>query len=199
MSHLKSFLVVFIFSIGILGMSQPSNIEAEPPISETVAIQDIQIEVETPIEVIKEVTPIPTQTPKPSPVITKAPSVTKAPVVSQKASIPVATDLVRQYAYSKVESSQQACLESLWGKESGWQAGRLNHSSFAVGIPQALPPTKIYPEFYSMEQINVNGKLFLANPDYKREIDWGLGYITARYKTPCGALAAWQSRSPHWY
>jgi hypothetical protein len=33
----------------------------------------------------------------------------------------------------------------------------------------------------------------------KTQIEWGLGYIQARYSTPCGALAFETSHVPYWY
>lgn len=93
--------------------------------------------------------------------------------------------------------NQWTALDTLWTKESGWQAGRLNHSSFACGIPQALPCTKIYSNFAQMERITVNGKLFLKTPDAEKEIRWGLNYIKARYGTPTKALQF--HRTHNWY
>lgn len=95
--------------------------------------------------------------------------------------------------------NQWGSLEALWTAESGWQAGRLNKSSFACGIPQALPCTKIYSNFASMEQVLINGKLFLKNPDAEKEIKWGLEYIKKRYGTPYKAYQFFLAQSPHWY
>lgn len=80
-----------------------------------------------------------------------------------------------------------ACLVDLWNKESGWNYLAKNPSSGAYGIVQALPAQKMASA----------GPDWLTNP--QTQIKWGLSYITDRYKTPCGALAAWQSRSPNWY
>ncbi|GAA2223700.1 hypothetical protein N1031_00880 [Herbiconiux moechotypicola] len=83
--------------------------------------------------------------------------------------------------------SQFRCLVQLWIGESGWRANAYNPSSGAYGIPQSLPATKMAS----------------AGSDYitsaATQITWGLSYIVNRYDTPCGALSAWQARSPHWY
>jgi hypothetical protein len=33
----------------------------------------------------------------------------------------------------------------------------------------------------------------------KTQIEWGLGYIQARYSTPCGAYSFETSHVPYWY
>ncbi|HSR25469.1 MAG TPA: hypothetical protein VLW53_18080, partial [Candidatus Eisenbacteria bacterium] len=49
--------------------------------------------------------------------------------------------IARQLASSKYGwgASQFSCLDSLWGRESGWNVHAQNPSSGAYGIPQALP------------------------------------------------------------
>lgn len=85
--------------------------------------------------------------------------------------------------------NQWSALLELWSRESGWEPGRLNPSSFAAGIPQALPGSKIYgAAFNSMRRVTRDGKLYLANADGEREIRWGLDYIAGRYGTPAAAL-----------
>lgn len=80
---------------------------------------------------------------------------------------------------------QFACLVSLWDKESGWNAGAYNSGSGAYGIPQALPGNKMASA----------GADWQTNP--ATQIAWGLGYISGRYGTPCGA---WDhSTSVGWY
>ncbi len=77
------------------------------------------------------------------------------------------------------------CLVALWKKESGWNVYAYNASSGAYGIPQALP----------------GNKMATAGADWQTnaatQISWGLGYIQARYGTPCGAWG--QSQSVGWY
>lgn len=82
-------------------------------------------------------------------------------------------------------SGEFDCLVSLWKKESGWRVNALNSSSGAYGIPQSLP----------------GSKMASAGPDWETnpatQIEWGLGYITDRYGSPCGAWASSTSRG--WY
>jgi len=80
---------------------------------------------------------------------------------------------------------QYACLEKLWDKESGWRWNAENPSSGAYGIPQALPGTKMASA----------GSDWRTNPS--TQIEWGLGYISGRYGTPCGAWS--HSMSVGWY
>ncbi len=84
-------------------------------------------------------------------------------------------------------SAQFSCLQRLWDGESNWKVYATNPSSGAYGIPQALPGSKMATA----------GSDWQNNP--ATQIKWGLTYIDGRYHTPCGALSAWQSRSPHWY
>ena len=80
---------------------------------------------------------------------------------------------------------QFGCLVSLWNKESGWNYQAYNRSSGAYGIPQALP----------------GSKMASAGADWQTnagtQIAWGLGYISGRYGSPCGAWS--HSQSTGWY
>jgi uncharacterized protein YabE (DUF348 family) len=78
-----------------------------------------------------------------------------------------------------------ACLVSLWQRESNWRVNAHNRSSGAYGIPQALPGSKMASA----------GADWQTNP--ATQIKWGLGYISGRYSTPCGAWSAFQSKG--WY
>ena len=80
---------------------------------------------------------------------------------------------------------QYNCLVSLWQRESGWNVYAMNKSSGAYGIPQSLPGNKMASA----------GGDWATNP--ATQISWGLGYITARYSTPCGAWQA--SETKGWY
>jgi len=84
-------------------------------------------------------------------------------------------------------ADQYGCLVTLWNIESGWRANAYNRSSGAYGIPQALPANKMASA----------GSDWLTNQN--TQIEWGLGYIRARYSTPCGALAFETSHVPYWY
>lgn len=82
--------------------------------------------------------------------------------------------------------AQWNCLNALWTRESGWQARIWNtQGSGAYGIPQALPASKMASA----------GPDYMTNP--VTQIRWGLGYIRARYGTPCGAWA--HETADSWY
>ena len=81
-------------------------------------------------------------------------------------------------------SSQFACLDPLWARESGWSVTAENPSG-AYGIPQALP----------------GSKMASAGSDWQTsaatQIEWGLGYIKGIYGSPC---AAWDhEQATGWY
>lgn len=80
---------------------------------------------------------------------------------------------------------QFSCLVNLWTKESNWRTLAKNPSSGAYGIPQALPASKMATE----------GPDWMTNPE--TQIRWGVKYIAARYKTPCGAWAFFTQNN--WY
>lgn len=80
---------------------------------------------------------------------------------------------------------QYDCLVALWKKESGWNVYAFNKGSGAYGIPQALPGSKMASA----------GADWQTNP--ATQITWGLGYVTGRYGSPCGAWA--KSQSSGWY
>ncbi|QUW20004.1 transglycosylase SLT domain-containing protein [Agrococcus sp. Marseille-Q4369] len=80
---------------------------------------------------------------------------------------------------------QYSCLYSLWQKESNWNVYAQNRSSGAYGIPQSLPGSKMASA----------GADWQTNP--VTQITWGLGYISGRYGTPCGAWA--HSQRVGWY
>jgi len=82
-------------------------------------------------------------------------------------------------------SEQFRCLDLLWTRESGWRADAYNASSGAYGIPQSLPGSK-------MASAGADWRTNAAT-----QIDWGLGYIAARYGSPCAAWA--HSEAVNWY
>jgi hypothetical protein len=83
------------------------------------------------------------------------------------------------------DQGEFGCLVALWSKESGWNHFAQNRSSGAYGIPQALPGEKMASA----------GADWATNPE--TQIRWGLGYIEARYGSPC---AAWgHSQQKNWY
>jgi hypothetical protein len=94
----------------------------------------------------------------------------------------IAHDMVLARGWGEGEFN---CLVSLWNKESGWNVYAQNPSSGAYGIPQALP----------------GNKMASAGADWATnaatQISWGLGYISGRYGTPCGAWG--HSQNVGWY
>jgi acyl-CoA synthetase (AMP-forming)/AMP-acid ligase II len=92
----------------------------------------------------------------------------------------------QEYAMSKLggDGGQFSCLESLWGRESGWNPDAQNPTSTAYGIPQFLDSTWA-------------GTGIAKTSDGYRQIDAGLIYIEQRYGSPC---AAWShSQANNWY
>jgi hypothetical protein len=94
----------------------------------------------------------------------------------------IARLLLARYGFS---ARQFPCLNAIYVNESGWKVHADNPSSSAYGIPQALP----------------GSKMASAGPDWHdnpaTQIRWGLGYIKARYGSPCGA---WSFKQGHgWY
>jgi uncharacterized membrane protein len=79
---------------------------------------------------------------------------------------------------------QWGCLDALFTRESGWSASAYNPSG-AYGIPQALPGDKMASA----------GADWRTNP--ATQIRWGLGYISGRYGSPCGAWS--HSEAYGWY
>jgi hypothetical protein len=97
---------------------------------------------------------------------------------------------IKAYAFAEVSRrgwgmEQYSCLVKLWNRESNWNPIAQNKSSGAYGIPQALPGIKMASA----------GDDWMTNPE--TQINWGLGYISGRYKTPCAALA--HSDVKNWY
>lgn len=109
----------------------------------------------------------------------EAPAVAPAPAAAPAGSY-------QEYALAQLggDAGEFSCLESLWGKESGWNPDAQNPTSTAYGIPQFLDSTWA-------------GTGIAKTSDGYRQIDAGLIYINNRYGTPCGAWA--QSQSVGWY
>lgn len=141
--------------------------------------------VETPAPPPPPPAPAPTA-PTPTPVVR---SVAAAAVGGPAASVPpvapavptpspgsaqaIAAEMVAARGWS---TDDFACLVSLWDRESGWRTTAMNPNG-AYGIPQAYPGSKMASA----------GADWQTNP--ATQISWGLGYIAARYGTPCGAWA----------
>jgi len=87
------------------------------------------------------------------------------------------TNYYKLYAHSRVIIDKQyQCLDQLWTHESNWNP--LSRNGHHYGIPQANNVSVRYLDAYS-------------------QIDFGIKYITQRYKTPCNALTHWHRYS--WY
>lgn len=120
----------------------------------------------------------------------KASTAASAPASAPAVNVNVDPASAQGIARSMMASSygwgddQFACLVSLWNRESGWRVNAAN-SSGAYGIPQALPGSKMASA----------GADWQTNP--ATQIAWGLGYISGRYGTPCGAWG--HSQSSGWY
>ena len=117
--------------------------------------------------------------PKPAVVAGRAPAAGVPDPGTAKA---IAFDMVMARGWGQGEFD---CLVALWNKESGWNVYAHNRSSGAYGIPQALPGSKMASAGADWE----------TNP--ATQITWGLGYISGRYGTPCGAWGASQTKG--WY
>jgi hypothetical protein len=112
---------------------------------------------------------------------------TSAPASSSSSSSSAAGQgSFQDYALGKLggDKSQFSCLESLWGKESGWNPNAQNKTSTAYGIPQFLDSTW------------ASTGIAKTSNGY-RQIDAGLIYIDSRYGSPCGAWS--HSKATGWY
>ncbi len=113
---------------------------------------------------------------------TSAPKAPIAAVPDPGSAKAIAYDLVKARGWG---DDEYGCLVALWERESHWNAAASNPYSGAYGIPQALPGNKMASA----------GEDWQTNPT--TQIIWGIGYIAARYGTPCGA---WEhSESHNWY
>jgi hypothetical protein len=118
--------------------------------------------------------------PKPKPVVAAtAPAVGIPDPGTAQA---IAYDMVMARGWGQGEFD---CLVALWNKESHWNVYAHNTRSGAYGIPQALPGDKMASA----------GADWATNP--VTQITWGLGYISGRYGTPCGAWG--HSQAKGWY
>ncbi|MGC5077514.1 transglycosylase SLT domain-containing protein [Agrococcus sp. DT81.2] len=149
--------------------------------------------------VVHTPTPTPTPTPEPAPVAAAPAAAPAAPAAASaprppSIAIPAvaapdpgsAQAAARQMVLARGWGEDQySCLYNLWQKESNWNVYAQNRSSGAYGIPQSLPGSKMATA----------GADWQTNP--VTQISWGLGYISGRYGTPCGAWG--HSQSVGWY
>ncbi|WP_227496954.1 aggregation-promoting factor C-terminal-like domain-containing protein [Planctomonas psychrotolerans] len=189
-------------SLGQLTQSHAQTLTLDGPSVATTAVAHATFSV---------IAPPPPPPPPPAPVAVPAAPVAKAAAASPAASAPaapapqaaapapapaapaaavpnpgsaqaIAHDMVLARGWGE---DQFNCLVSLWKKESGWRVNAMNPSSGAYGIPQSLPGSKMASA----------GADWATNP--ATQISWGLGYITSRYGTPCGAWSTSQAKG--WY
>ena len=90
-------------------------------------------------------------------------------------------------AYARVLYGQEEikwkCLDTLWTMESHWNfraKGARTTQGRALGIPQALPATKM----------KVSGKDYASNP--MTQVKWGLKYIKLRYGNKACRALGWE-------
>ena len=127
----------------------------------------------TPVAPVPAPAPVPVQPQPPAPV---------QPVDDPAGAQNYAAGLMPGYGWN---NSEFRCLVNLWNRESNWRTSADNPYSDAYGIPQALPGSKM----------SSHGSDWATN--YRTQINWGLDYIRAVYRTPCGAWA--HSEQFNWY
>ncbi|MDJ0317977.1 MULTISPECIES: aggregation-promoting factor C-terminal-like domain-containing protein [Arthrobacter] len=111
-----------------------------------------------------------------------SPTAAPAPVDDPAAAQSYASGQLGSFGWG---ADQMSCLTQLWERESSWLTSAENASSGAYGIAQSLPANKM----------DSTGSDWASN--YQTQIRWGLGYIQARYGSPC---AAWgHSNAVGWY
>ena len=93
-------------------------------------------------------------------------------------------DDFRAYAKNKVGATQFSCLDKLWNRESHWRNTAQNPSSTAYGIAQLLDSTWAYTGV-------------AKTSDGYRQVDAGLAYVKAAYRTPCSAWS--HETNAGWY
>ncbi|WP_312181707.1 lytic transglycosylase domain-containing protein [Arthrobacter sp.] len=128
------------------------------------------------------VTPAPPVQETVPPVQETVPPAPAAPVDDPAAAQAYANGQMSAYGW---DGSQFRCLLDLWNRESNWRTSAANPYSGAYGIPQSLPGDKM-AAFGSDWRTN-----------YRTQINWGLFYISTRYKHPCAAWA--HSEQNNWY
>jgi uncharacterized protein YabE (DUF348 family) len=135
---------------------------------------------------VTQVVRVGTKPPEPEPAEPATPDASDAPApvidVDPGSAQAIARDMLAARGWG---GDQFSCLVQLWNHESGWRVNAANRSSGAYGIPQALPGSK-------MASVADDWR---TNP--ATQITWGLGYISGRYGTPCGAWSSFQAKG--WY
>lgn len=115
--------------------------------------------------------------------------------------LPASINEYQKYAGQRLQSlgmgapSELSCLIKLWERESNWRVDAIN--------PAFSPREPALPQYqaYGIAQSAPGSKMASAGADWetnpKTQINWGIGYIQERYKTPCGAWA--HSEAVNWY
>lgn len=101
-----------------------------------------------------------------------------------RANFQFAQNIAGNYGWSS--PSELAAWYQLGMNESGWNNNAQNPTSTAYGIGQFLNSTW-------------GGYGIPKTSDPALQVEAMARYIKARYGSPSRALAAWNSRSPHWY
>lgn len=101
-----------------------------------------------------------------------------------RANFQFAQNIAGNYGWGN--SSELAAWYQLGMNESGWNNNAQNRTSTAYGIGQFLNSTW-------------GGYGIPKTSDPALQVEAMARYIKARYGSPSRALAAWNSRSPHWY
>lgn len=92
--------------------------------------------------------------------------------------------IARKYNWG---ASQNACLVTLWERESGWRYWVSNPNGIYRGIPQTS--SAVWgPMGYTTRQ-------YMNSPEIQIKV--GSKYIKDRYGNPCRALSFWNGH--HWY
>lgn len=87
---------------------------------------------------------------------------------------------------------------NLMSGESGFDPWVVNQKSFACGLFQSLPCSKIGGKVYWNQELN-KWRLDPESAPVEKQIEWGMNYIKQRYSNPIQALSFWLNQSPHWY
>jgi hypothetical protein len=167
---------------GVFGVVQAAaNVN---PQSTEISSEATPVTAATPVAVAPAITApvVPVAVTIPKPVAPKS-VVARPAIVAKSASVVTPRGIAQSLAASRGwTGAQWVCLDKLWQHESKWETTVRNSRSGAYGIPQALPASKMATA----------GSDWRTNP--VTQVKWGLGYIAARYGTPCGA---WQHEVYH--
>lgn len=86
-------------------------------------------------------------------------------------------------ANAKFGKGHYSSVATIIARESGWNYKATNASSYAYGLGQALPASKMAPY----------GADYRTNPE--TQLKWMMDYIAERYGTPEKAVAFWNAHN----